>query len=211
MFVQAEDVELGLLPTAVRHRGPALLVHVEHQPLGLGQRVAEELLQHEGHVLHEVDRVVPDDDHPGSVRIGDVVRRDLLDLGRCRHGRRPRHGPIVPHPGASVMCRAGSGCTVRPRWNHTAAIHTIIAPATCTATSPGGTPMAYWVYPIAPCPRIAAIRTVPRRRTDGLGPPRSTCQRTAMASTRNAHAMRLWMRATDSTSKGIRRTFSPPP
>src|SRR6188508_694812 len=61
------DVALHLLAGAVTHHGLALLVHVEHQ---LGRpllRVAEVLLEHERDIGHQVDRVVPDDGHPGLV------------------------------------------------------------------------------------------------------------------------------------------------
>ena len=47
MLVEAEDVELGLLAGSVGDDGAALVVHVEHQPLGLLVRVAEQLLEHD--------------------------------------------------------------------------------------------------------------------------------------------------------------------
>src|SRR5690606_20140184 len=48
-------------------------VDVHHQLLGLRPWVAEHLLEHVGHVRHEVDRVVPDDREPRPV--GPDVRR----------------------------------------------------------------------------------------------------------------------------------------
>ena len=64
VLVEAEDVELGLLPRPVRHHRPTLVVHVEHEVGGLLLRVPEQLLEHEHDVGHEVDRVVPHDDDP---------------------------------------------------------------------------------------------------------------------------------------------------
>jgi hypothetical protein len=54
------------------------VVHVEHQLGCLGQRVTEQLLEHERHVRHQVDGVVPDDDEPGFVRLRDLIRVDVL-------------------------------------------------------------------------------------------------------------------------------------
>src|SRR4051794_30655675 len=88
MLVEAEDVELGFLTVATGHDGLPLVVDVEHELGGLVPAVAEQFLEDEGHVGHQVDRVVPDDDDPGSVGDGDVFCGRLLDLdGDHRHRR----------------------------------------------------------------------------------------------------------------------------
>src|SRR5262245_22266265 len=56
VLVEAEDVQLGLLARPAGHGGPALLVDVEHQRGGLLAVVAEQLLEHERDVAHQVDR-----------------------------------------------------------------------------------------------------------------------------------------------------------
>ena len=62
--------------------------------LGLVERVAEQLLEHEGDVVHEVDRVVPHDDHP---------RPDPGSAARRRGwARRPRRGRRASGPGESL-------------------------------------------------------------------------------------------------------------
>jgi heme o synthase len=109
VLVQAEHVHLGLFAAAVGHHGASLLVHVEHQLGRLLERVAEQLLQHVRHVAHQVDRVVPHDDHPRTVRERLVVEVGFADLGRAERGR---HGSIVPDArrleGATALV-AGAG------------------------------------------------------------------------------------------------------
>ena len=60
---------------ARRDDGAALVVDVEHELGGLLLAVAEELLEDVGHVRHQVDRVVPDDDQPRPVGDDVLVRR----------------------------------------------------------------------------------------------------------------------------------------
>jgi len=64
-------------------------VHLEHQLRRLGLRVAEQLLEDERHVRHQVDRVVPDDHDPRPVvlEVLDLPRRLDLDRRRGAHGR----------------------------------------------------------------------------------------------------------------------------
>ena len=104
MLVEAVDVELGAFPGARRDHCPALVVDVEHQLGGLLLRVAEELLEDEGHERHQVDRVVPYDDQPWPVRGG-----RLVDDGR--HVDRSAPSPAAPHHQATkarVLPTSGS-------------------------------------------------------------------------------------------------------
>jgi hypothetical protein len=50
MPVQLGGVELHPLPGAARHDRLALVVDIQHQPLRLLAAVAEQLLEHPGHV-----------------------------------------------------------------------------------------------------------------------------------------------------------------
>src|SRR5919204_934657 len=88
MRVQPGNVELRLLPVPTRDDRLALVVHLKHQPGRLLEAVAEELLEHERDVRHEVDRVVPDDDYPRPLVL-DIVLDDGLtnfDFGRRGEG-----------------------------------------------------------------------------------------------------------------------------
>ena len=78
------------------------------------QAVAEQLLEHEGHVGHEVDGVVPDDDDPRAVGFDDLVDR--------RADRRSRPAPcstgeavIGPRPCGSRAAPAHGRATARGR------------------------------------------------------------------------------------------------
>lgn len=89
--MKAEHIQLGLLPVSVRDHRPTLVVDVEHQLVGLLGAVAEQLLEHERDIGHEVDRVVPDENDPRSLKVDLLVAAQvgLVDLD----GRRPRaHG-----------------------------------------------------------------------------------------------------------------------
>jgi hypothetical protein len=79
--VEPRHVGLGLLAVAGGDRGPALVVHVEHQLRRLLLRVAEQLLEDVDDVGHEVDRVVPDHDDPGAGDIGRLIDVGLDDRG----------------------------------------------------------------------------------------------------------------------------------
>src|SRR5262245_6513507 len=89
--MQPRHVELGLLAIPAGDDGLALVVYLEHQLSRLGPTDAEELLEDEGHVGHEVDRVVPDDHHPRPLVLEVLVRDGLLDLDLGRRDDRA-HG-----------------------------------------------------------------------------------------------------------------------
>src|SRR5687768_2105457 len=124
VLVEAEHVHLRPLPGTGGHHGPALVVHVEHELGGFLAAVAEQLLEHERDVGHEVYGIVPDDHEPGAVRDDDIVDGGLVELDR-----RGRRGHAVDSP------------TVQ--WNRTTATHTADAPAMCTPTSKAGTSVKY--------------------------------------------------------------------
>src|SRR4051794_37184058 len=65
--VQLRSIHLHALPGTAGNHGLALVVHIQHQLLGLLLAVSEKLLKNPGHVRHEVDRVVPHDGDPGPV------------------------------------------------------------------------------------------------------------------------------------------------
>lgn len=73
-------VVLHLVTRATRDDRLTLVVHLEHQFRGLGLAVPEQLLEYERHVVHEVDRIVPDDGDPRPVDGFGLL--DLLGLGR---------------------------------------------------------------------------------------------------------------------------------
>ena len=67
MRVELGNGDLRSLPGLGGHHGAALVVDLEHQ-LGRGlQVIAEEAAQHEDHIAHQGDRIVPDDHPPGMV------------------------------------------------------------------------------------------------------------------------------------------------
>ena len=47
----------------------ALLVNLEHVPFGLLPVPAKNDLEHMGHIIHEIDRVVPADDQPARFEV----------------------------------------------------------------------------------------------------------------------------------------------
>ena len=86
-------VTLHLLAAAAGHDRLALVVHGQHQLVGLLLGVAEVVAEHVRDVRHQVDRVVPHDRDPRVLELDDVVDVGLVDLhgGRGRRG----HTPIV--------------------------------------------------------------------------------------------------------------------
>src|SRR5579885_910601 len=143
VLVQAEDVELRLLAGPARHHRLALLVDVEHELGGLLQAVAEQLLEDEGDVGHQVDRVVPDDHDPGPVGRDDVLDVRLFDLDGRRGHREERatvHGSRVPPSPSGPVPATG---TEKARWNCRTATQTAAAPAMWKPTSRAGTPVKY--------------------------------------------------------------------
>ena len=95
--------------------------------LGLLVAVAEQLLEHEGHVVHEVDRVVPDEHDPRPVGSIDVVVEVRLvdldsDLGGAMASRQRARRSVgafraARDPSASQLARPGLDGTggERPR------------------------------------------------------------------------------------------------
>ena len=86
--VQFGHVDLHRLPAARRHHGLALVVHLQHQLGGVRFAVAEQLLEHVGHVGHQVHRIVPDDGHPRTVG-GLVWSSDVTRSSRVPGGSAP--------------------------------------------------------------------------------------------------------------------------
>src|SRR6266496_6420840 len=108
VVVAPVDVVLGLLAGTAGHHRLALVVDVQHELGGLVLGVAEQLLEHEHDVGHEVDGVVPDDHDPGHVSL-----RDLVALGGALAYRRGRaHAAHAPYGGKST---ARTERTARPR------------------------------------------------------------------------------------------------
>lgn len=120
--MQSLHVDLGTLACAVRHDRPTLLVDIEHQRRRFFEAVTEELLKYPGYVRHQVDWVVPYDDHPRSV---DVESRSTRNIGRRGHDsivptsrrRFPAHlafrrvvisRPLVPSRLTSAFSHVGS-------------------------------------------------------------------------------------------------------
>src|SRR5262249_44750575 len=65
--LQRFSVSLHGLAGCGGDHGRAFVVHVEHELLGSCLRVAEHFLEHIGDIRHEVDRIIPDDRHPGRI------------------------------------------------------------------------------------------------------------------------------------------------
>ena len=70
-------VLFGVLAGPGEDNGFAVVVHLEHEFLGAGAGVAEVAAEDVGHVGHEVDGVVPDNDVPGGVCGEDVIQRGI--------------------------------------------------------------------------------------------------------------------------------------
>src|SRR3954454_11656683 len=106
MLVEPEDVELGLLTRPGGHDGAALVMDVEHQLGGLRAAVAEQLLEHEHDVAHQIDGVVPDNHDPPAVRDGLVVGLGPLDLGGSG-AHPPQATRLIASSASAVMVRLG--------------------------------------------------------------------------------------------------------
>src|SRR5580658_9682857 len=88
--VQHLDVVLHRLPGPGGDHRLALVVHVEHQLGGLLLRVPEDVLEHVGHVRHQIHRVVPHDGDPGPIRHGFICGPRKIHLsGRHAHNYPP--------------------------------------------------------------------------------------------------------------------------
>src|SRR5215208_3047310 len=97
---------------AVRDDGLPLLVHLQHQVGRLGEAVAEQLLEHERDVRHQVDRVIPDDHDPRPVVLRVVLAAGPLDLDLCRCERRA-DVLIVATPLTSCRMEAAADTSAR--------------------------------------------------------------------------------------------------
>src|SRR5687767_13386024 len=197
VLMEPEHVELGALPGTRRHHRPALVVDVEHELGRLLLAVAEQLLEHERDVGHQVDGVVPDDHEPGAVREDDIVDAGLVELDGS--GRRCHARDSPRSPAATVT------------WNHVVATHTAEAPAMWMPTSTAGTPVKYCTYPTTACATSTARRTSTRRRSTGEAPDRTSPATVYSTSPRNRATAMPWRRATSPTSKANRRAVSSPP
>ena len=83
MFLQPEDVVLCLLKRSAGDHCASVVVHLQHQLFRPSATEAEELLEYEGHVRHEIDRIVPDDDLPRDISV-------LTEFGATDFGGRWR-------------------------------------------------------------------------------------------------------------------------
>lgn len=94
VLMETKHVHLRLFPISFGYSGSTLTVHLQHQFGGLFQGVAEQFLQHVGDVTHQVDRVVPDEDHPRSIliniKIGIRVESEVTGELRGTDFRRSR-------------------------------------------------------------------------------------------------------------------------
>ena len=136
-----------------------VVVHLQHQLLGLLLVVAEVAAEDVGHVAHQVHRVVPHDGDPGLRGERDLVRREVrLDLDRARG----RHAPMVaqrPPSGPALALRWPGARVDRPADRPLRADH--------AAGGPGlrHRPPALGVRAVpAPAPRGPAVRRGGRRR-----------------------------------------------
>src|SRR3954470_3626859 len=106
--VQPVRVVLHPLPRARADDRLALVVHLQHELGGGGLVEAEQVLQYEGHVGHQVDRVVPDDRHPGAIEVGLLPRRRLgRPRGRERSGHAITLGRLPRAVQSAATYRAG--------------------------------------------------------------------------------------------------------
>src|SRR4029078_13330007 len=103
--VEAGDVVLGLLARPAHDNGLSLLVYLEHELRGLREAVAEELLEHERHVGHEIDRVVPDHHDPRPVVRLLLAVTGLLQLADAGRLSGLAHSCIVAQPGLALRGR----------------------------------------------------------------------------------------------------------
>jgi hypothetical protein len=64
--VELRDVQLGLLARLRRNNGAPVVMDLQHQSLRVLPGESEDTSEHQRHVRHEVDGIVPDDDEPGT-------------------------------------------------------------------------------------------------------------------------------------------------
>ena len=74
-------IVLRFFKAVSNHNTAALLMDFEHVPLCLFTSPTENLLKHMGHIGHEVDRIIPDDD--GIILLTNLLGIRLhIDVGR---------------------------------------------------------------------------------------------------------------------------------
>jgi hypothetical protein len=88
--LQLMDIILGLLEPLPGHHAAPFLVHFEHVRLRLLLVPSEDLHEHVGDVVHEVDRVVPDDDQEPGIEFLPRVRRLFGGFSGSHRGLRRR-------------------------------------------------------------------------------------------------------------------------
>ncbi len=86
MFVQPVHVKFSALTRTTRNNGPSFVVDIEHQFGGFLEAVTKEFLKYECHIRHQVDRVVPYDHNPRTIRLCFVLLINFLHLARLRTG-----------------------------------------------------------------------------------------------------------------------------
>ena len=194
-------MELAGLAGAVGDHRPALGVDLEHEAVGLLLRVAEELLEHEGDVGHEVDRVVPHEHDPGGVGLGAGVVDRLVDLDRRRCG--PGHhdhrcGEPARRPGDGGPVDGSGIGSVRARWKRSTATHTSTDPSTWAADEHlGHARRSTARSPACPGRRWPPTSTRPRPTTLGVGvAPRHAGAARRRPRRGSTHTVALWIRAT---------------
>src|ERR1700733_2960776 len=91
------------LPGSGGHDGLALVVNVEHQLLRLWLGIAEDSLEHVGHIAHQIDGIIPDNRDPWCIQPSILARFWLLNLDRRRaHCCHLPRTSVSHSPGESV-------------------------------------------------------------------------------------------------------------
>ena len=67
MLVKSIHIKLRAFTRSIRDDSPTFMVNIQHQLGGLFETVTKKFLKYESYILHQIDRVVPDDDNPRFV------------------------------------------------------------------------------------------------------------------------------------------------
>lgn len=86
MLMESVDIHFGLFAMTTGDDGPTLFMDVEHQLGGLFHAVAKEFLEYEGHITHQVDGVIPDQNDPRAIDPSRFISRPI-DLRTFDDGR----------------------------------------------------------------------------------------------------------------------------
>lgn len=89
-------ITLYFVAASGANHGSSVVVDGEHERLGLLSGVSEVLHEHESHVGHEVDRVVPDDADPRNLDLS--IDAELGDFEG--HGG---HRPMLARSGPDLL------------------------------------------------------------------------------------------------------------